>query len=252
MFMRSFAVCWALFASCIGPAGAQDKRTVAEIYTQANAMIFFVVRGDADSCGPGCSEWIAAEGSFDQDVAKRFRSFLDTLKARKLPIYFNSTGGFMGQSRLVGRILRERRMTASVGATIPDGCNSNNTMDSSCRQIVKSSRTLKAKLRVAGAMCHSACIYALVGASVRHVPADALLGVHGTTASSGSVAISRRPGAPTAAQLHAARRQYMSQMGVDPEVVELATKVPSAGLRILTRDEITRFRIETPFAATAR
>ena len=28
-------------------------------------MIFFVAKGEPNACGPGCSEWIAAEGTFD-------------------------------------------------------------------------------------------------------------------------------------------------------------------------------------------
>jgi hypothetical protein len=35
-------------------------------------------------------------------------------------------------------------------------------------------------------------------------------------------------------------------MGVDPDLVELADKTPHASLHILTRDEIVRFRMETP------
>src|SRR5438046_2564299 len=100
-------------------AETQAERIAADKYLQTNAMIFAVARGGADACGPGCSEWIAAEGTFDEEVEKRFRTFLETLKGRKLPIYFNSIGGVMGKSRMIGRMLRERKMTASVGATIP-------------------------------------------------------------------------------------------------------------------------------------
>ena len=51
--------------------------------------------------------------------------------------------------------------------------------------------------------------------------------------------------AATDDQFHAARRRYAVQMGVDPELVELADKTPHVNLRILTRDEIVRFQIET-------
>jgi hypothetical protein len=100
------------------------RSTAAEAYTQANPMIFVVARGRTDACGPGCSEWIAADGMFDNGIEKRFRDFLVSVGGRNLPIYFNSIGGIIGQSRVIGRILRERRMTASVGQTIPEGCAS--------------------------------------------------------------------------------------------------------------------------------
>ena len=36
-------------------------------------MIFFLAKGERDACGPGCSEWIAAEGMFDgPQVERRF------------------------------------------------------------------------------------------------------------------------------------------------------------------------------------
>ena len=38
-------------------------------YTRAQPnpepMIFFLAKGERDACGPGCSEWIAAEGMFE-------------------------------------------------------------------------------------------------------------------------------------------------------------------------------------------
>src|SRR5262249_30747835 len=43
----------------------------------ADPMIFVVAHGGPNACGPGCSEWIAAEGAFDRDADARFRRFLD-------------------------------------------------------------------------------------------------------------------------------------------------------------------------------
>ena len=155
----------------------------------------------------------------------------------RLPIFFNSTGGSLAQSYAIGRLLRERKMMASVGATIPEDCRTGNAMDASCRAIVRSMPALKAQLRLTGAICHSACVYALIGGSVRQIPEGALLGVHAPIRPSSRAA--------TDDQFHAARRRYAVQMGVDPELVELADKTPHVNLRILTRDEIVRFQIET-------
>jgi hypothetical protein len=234
---------------CASAAAAEPatpgKPTVAEAYMLANPIIFVVAHGDADACGPGCSEWIAAEGMFDPGAEKRFRDFLGALKGRKLPIYFNSIGGVMGQSRLLGRILREREMTASVGATIPKGCRVRNPLDASCRQIMQSNNEVTAQLRSTGAMCHSACLYALIGAPVRQVPAGALVGIHATAPTSVSIAISRRPGAPTEQQFEASRKRYLREMGADPELLDLAAKTPAKSLHLLSRDEIARFGIES-------
>ena len=128
-------------------------------------MAFAIAHGDADACGAGCNEWIAANGVFDQDVEKRFRNFLDSLHGRKLPIFFNSSGGFIRRALAIGRVLRERKMTASIGITAPEDCRANNVMDESCRHLWRTSNSLKAKLRTAGAICNSACVLAFIGAS---------------------------------------------------------------------------------------
>jgi hypothetical protein len=68
-------------------------------------MLFFVAKGQPNACGPGCSEWIAAEGRFEgPQVERRFRDLLDTLKGRNLPIIFNSLGGVIGEALVLGRI----------------------------------------------------------------------------------------------------------------------------------------------------
>jgi hypothetical protein len=136
-------------------------------------MIFFVAKGEPNACGPGCSEWIAAEGMFDgPQVERRFRELIDTLKGRNLPIVFNSLGGIIGEALVPGRILREHRMAASVGGSYPEGCKARIAADESCRRIMRGNRELKAQLRTTGAVCSSACVYALLGASARHVPAS--------------------------------------------------------------------------------
>jgi hypothetical protein len=67
-------------------------------------MIFFVAKGEPNACGPGCSEWIAAEGKFDgPQVEQRFRDLLASLKGRNLPIVFNSLGGVIGEALVLGR-----------------------------------------------------------------------------------------------------------------------------------------------------
>ena len=58
-------------------------------------MIFFVAKGAADACGPGCDTWIAAEGTFDPDVHERLSAFLNAPARRGLPIFFHSPPNFL-------------------------------------------------------------------------------------------------------------------------------------------------------------
>ena len=85
-------------------------------------LILFVAKGAANACGPGCSEWIAAEGLFDFDAPQRLRDFLTTLPRRDLPVFFNSDGGKVKSGMEIGRLLRDHRMTVGIGRTVPDGC----------------------------------------------------------------------------------------------------------------------------------
>jgi hypothetical protein len=106
---------------------------------------------------------------------------------------------------------------------------------------MRANRELKAQLRTAGAVCYSACVYALLGASARHVPADARVGIH----ASAPTAASSRPGAPTAEQLHNNRKRYILEMGANPRLQDAATKTPPPGVHVLSRDELVRYAIET-------
>jgi hypothetical protein len=205
-------------------------------------MLFFVAKGERDVCGPGCSEWIAAEGMFEgPQVEQRFRDLLATLKGRKLPIVFNSLGGVIGEALVLGRILRERRMAASVGESYPEGCKARIAADESCRRIMEGNRELKAQLRTTGAVCSSACVYALLGASKRHVPADARVGIHAATPTT----VSSQPGWLTVEQMHNNRKRYILEMGANPDLQDAAVRTPPPGVHVLSREELVRYRVET-------
>ena len=205
-------------------------------------MIFFIAKGDANACGPGCSEWIAAEGMFDgPEVERQFQDLLNTLSGRNLPIVFNSLGGIIGEALVLGRILRERRMAASVGESYPEGCKARIAADESCRRIMAANRELKAHLRTKGAVCSSACVYALLGASTRQVPADARVGIHAAT----PTAISSQPGWLTVEQMHNNRKRYILEMGANPDLQDASIKTPPPGVHVLTREELVRYRVET-------
>src|SRR5437879_11418833 len=103
-------------------------------------MIFYLAKGDDDACGPGCGEWIAAEGQIESDTAQRLRAFLNRLGKRKLPIFFHSLGGNGMTSMAMGRLLREREMTAGVFETIPVGCVGASEQD--CRALKQSGQVL--------------------------------------------------------------------------------------------------------------
>jgi hypothetical protein len=145
-------------------------------------IAFFVARGAPNACGPGCSEWIAAEGTIDSEAVRRFRDFVEVPARRDLPIFFHSNGGNVGQSITLGDLLHGYRMTAGIARTIPESCHTSDPMDDACWRTIQSKSEHRARLVTENAGCYSACVYAFVGASQRRVSPGVALGVHAARA----------------------------------------------------------------------
>jgi hypothetical protein len=206
------------------------ERQLAKI--RSEPMVFIVATGEPNACGRGCSEWIAGQGQFDESAAQRFREFLAVLAKRDLPIFFNSDGGLLREAVQIGLILRENRMTAGVARTVPEGCHLGFALDDACRRLIQSKREHKARLYFGGARCASACVYAMVGASTRHLDPGATLRIHSGVG--GEIDKTEN-----------SLRRYVMRMGVDPALVDAAAKIPSRTFRGLSRGEMERFGIET-------
>ncbi len=236
--------CAALLACGLASAAAAPGQA-PDIFAlmRRQPMIFFVAKGEPNACGAGCSEWIAAEGLVDPEVAQRFRDFLGALPRRDLPIFFHSNGGDAVAAVLLGVILREHRMTAGVGRTLPKGCRHAVAIDDACRRLMQSKREHSARLVTGGARCLSACVYALIGGSVRQVARDAQLGIH-------SLRMPQRTEAPPQGaprnidEANRRLKRYLIEMGIDPGLIDAAAKVSPDRIRYLSRDEIARFGIE--------
>ena len=125
-------------------------------------MVFFIATGEADACGPGCSQWIAAIGRIDTSAASKLRWKLNRIKDRRLPVYFFSPGGNGLAAMEIGRVLRQAGATAGVGRTMVQECP---TIDERCQKLIESGGPLPAKLDFVDAVCASACVVALVGAA---------------------------------------------------------------------------------------
>jgi len=206
------------------------ERQLAQV--RSEPMVFIVATGEPNACGRGCSEWIAGEGRFDEGATQRFREFLAVSAKRDLPIFFNSDGGLLREAVQIGSILRENRMTVGVARTVAEGCHRGSPLDDACRRLMQSKREHKARLYFGGARCASACVYAMVGASTRHVDPGAKLPINSNTGREIEKA-------------NNSLRRYVVAMGVDPGLVDAAAKIPSRSSRELSRGEMERFGIET-------
>ena len=241
-------VAGAMIAGCGGLATAELQPTHV-----LPPIVFYVAKGEPNACGPGCSEWIAAEGTIDRDAPRRLRDLLNRLGRRKLPIYFHSPGGSVAAGVAIGRLMRERRMTAGVGRTIPQGCDPAKVQEPACDSLKRAGRELLSELRTARTLCNSSCVYALIGAAVREVAAGARIGVH-------EIAVERRDERGLSApldrkslsreQLKQLRAEevrlarYIGEMGIDKALFEAAAQIAHERLRYLSLNEIARFGID--------
>jgi hypothetical protein len=229
-FMTAAFCCLPAVSIAAGDDPKEFERQLAKI--RSEPMVFIVATGEPNACGRGCSEWIAGQGRFDESAAQRFREFLAVLTKRDLPVFFNSDGGLLREAVQIGLILRENRMTAGVARTVAEGCHLSFPLDDACRRLMQSKREHKARLYFGGARCASACVYAIIGASTRHVDPGVTLRIHSSVG---------REIDKTENSL----RRYVVGMGVDPALVDAAAKIPSRTFRGLSRGEMERFGIET-------
>ncbi|HEX5778503.1 MAG TPA: hypothetical protein VFY21_06645 [Xanthobacteraceae bacterium] len=233
----------------------------AEQRIDADPLLIFIAEGPPNSCGPGCSRWIAVEGNFNRGAAQRVRTFLAHGTNRNLPVYFHSKGGWIDEGLKTGELLRELRMTAGVGRTSLQGCAGVAT-SKDCRRLVAKGEDRQARLRFAEGSCVSSCAIALLGASRRIVDAPARLGIHrpGRAISRGVGAKIKADPAVVAAALRSTEErtrrellEYTARMGIDPALVELIYASAASPIRYLTRSEIDRFGVlnkplyETPW-----
>ena len=235
--IRKFMGCLAAALCClpvVAIAASDDPKELERLLAKVESepMIFVVAMGEPNACGRGCTEWIAGQGRFDEGTAQRFREFLAVSGKRDLPIFFNSDSGLLREAVQIGSILRENRMTAGVARTVAEGCHLGFPLDDACRRLMQSKREHKARLYFGGARCASACDYAMVGASTRHVDPGAKLPINSNTGREIEKA-------------NNSLRRYVVAMGVDPGLVDAAAKIPSRTFRGLSRGDMERFGIET-------
>jgi hypothetical protein len=233
-------------------AALQAKKSPAPDPRDTPPMTFYIARGEPDSCGAGCSEWIVGEGRFVFGTTDRFRAALRHAGNRKLPVFFNSPGGEVRAAISLGRLMRQRGITAGVGKTVPTGCA--DLPEAACDRLKrKAGDPLPAQFGGYGGQCNSACVYALIGAKTREVPPTAVIGVHAVHLTM-QVKILHGPKLSQAKLNAMAKsrlddvngnlRDYIGEMGIAPELYEIASKVSPNSLRVLTRDEIARLGID--------
>jgi hypothetical protein len=243
LILLALLACGAAGASTAAAQTPPDPATTRAALREP--MVFYKAHGGPDACGPGCSDWIAAEGKIDFGAGNRLQRLLLQINGARLPIFFNSGGGRVVTSMEIGRLMRARQLTVSVGRTIPVGCDLDSTGEKSCAAKISAGQPIEAELKFTAAMCDSACVYAVAGGAVRLIPPWVTLGIHDLRADP-----SRRYGASdevvdaredlTRTLLH----NYIRLMGIDERLLDKAFAIPNTSMGRLSRDDAARFGLD--------
>ena len=207
-------------------------------------ILFYVAHGDADVCGLGCSEWVAADGKIDAGAAQRFRSFLAKLGRRRPPMFLHSPGGAVGASIELGRLIHDQKFTVSVGHTVPHGCDRDKPLEKSCEALKRSGKELESDFDPNLAMCNSGCVYVLAAAATRLVPPWVRLGIHDVGIDPDRKGVSAAALAEGKRTAHARLQEFSRDMGIDKALLTAAFAVPFDTAKMIDRDEIARFGID--------
>lgn len=191
----------------------------------ASAMSFRAVQlGDAGAV-------IAATGQITEATPGEFLSFVQqNYGSRDLHavVFLNSPGGRVLASMEFGTLLRRMGAAAVVAGVYPS----------------ESGRTV-----MTNGQCFSACVYALMGARKRVIPASSQVGIHRMFAyeaeydENGGAYVRRRYDSGAMGTL---LKQYTSRMGVSPALITAAEHISSDGLKILSRSEIRKYHLGVP------
>jgi hypothetical protein len=211
-----------------------------------DAMIFYVAHGAVGACGPGCSDWIAAEGTVQWDTHKRLIAILDRQGGRKPPLVIHSSGeSNLNVAVSLGRILRDRGIDTTEGATEVEACAGKS--DAECFALKRPGGPLDAKLNLSEPRCDLACVLMLSGGVHRSL-------APGTRMILTGMAIRNRL-APNVSDeqresltVHFGDqfRVYLREMGVDTELLDIVDRnAQSRHLTELPPAEWARLRIVT-------
>ena len=189
-----------------------------------DAMIFYVAHGADGACGPGCSDWIAAEGTVQWDTFKRLIAILDRQGGRKLPLVIHSWAeSSLNVAVGLGRILHDRGIDTTHGATDVSACTGKS--DADCFALKRPGGPLDATLNASQAPCDIACVMILAGGIHRSLPSGTRVILTGTAIRNRlapNVSEERREGLTTL--FGEQFRVYLREMGVDTELLDIVDR----------------------------
>lgn len=230
-------------------------------------MRFWILRSGDPGCEPLCAEWIYAMGQITPETMPAFKAVLKKVGDRKLPVLISSPGGRVDIAMQMGRMVRKLKMNVEVAQTRFPGCSPSYLPCLAEKQ----EGFYRGYALTIGSFCWSACPLVLAGGIRRVTGPLAHTGVHQITTVRrqyqveyrekyrivsgkkkvvGRKAVKRRTlGTSTSTKLSKAMRRqllgYFKEMGIDAKLLDAMMSTPPTGIRRLTMDELSDFRLAT-------
>jgi hypothetical protein len=210
----------------------------------ALAMEFASVPLEKECSSRHCPRAMIAEGEISDDSPAKFTRFLR--QEMQVPglhalIFINSPGGNVESALKLGALLHEAGASAVVGRPVV-GLR---TGEAQARR--RAAHTMG--LSVVPGQCASACVYTLMGARKRMVPEGSRLGVHRMSARINMHAPEGGHGLQSRVFAGESElrtlRDYARSVGGSQDLISLAESTPHDRIRVLSTDEIRRYRLGT-------
>lgn len=160
MSRSGLAIAFTVLAALLAASAlAEDaaRSPTGGVTSPTGAMIFYLAHGRDGSCGPNCSEWIAAEGVVEWDTFKRLFAFLQHLGDRKAPVVLEVWGaGDLNVAVTLGKIIRDHQLDATAGTTVVAECAK--VTEAACFALKRSGQPLDAVLDTSFVACDVVCV----------------------------------------------------------------------------------------------
>lgn len=235
---------------------------------QPPSMQVVIARNTADGCEPNCLEWIAAQGTIDDNSLGQFKKAFNAMGKRRLPVVIDSPGGSVKQALAIGRLIRAKRVDVIVAKSLLKTCEKT---DVACTKF-KSRAIHPAKPESRLSKCASSCAFILAAGVGRHVGPGAYVGVHKVATFSIKVEqryrvlTKYRNGVPFEQQkslvyekrttspkqeaaaddaIYKSIAAYFAEMGIADSVMPILLSAPHAGIRWLRGYELASTKLAT-------
>jgi hypothetical protein len=223
-------------------ASAQERPAVGGIGSPPDAMIFYLAHGAPDACGPGCSDWIAAEGTVQWDSHKRLFNIFER-HAGRIHVWGASN---LNVATTLGRILRERGIDTTAGTTEVDACKGKS--EAECFALKRPGGPLEARIKPPDAPCDLTCVLMLAGGVHRGLPAGTKVVLSGMVLRNRMAPNVSQEARDTLPERYGEQfRKYLRDMGIETELLDIADRQTESKRSVeVPPSEWARLHIVTP------